>query len=93
MEERRERRDDRDRRSEKTEREEKVIRKKKCRFCIDQVEGIDYKDTLKLRKNLTERGKIIPRRITGNCSFHQRQIASAVKRARFIALIPPIIDQ
>ena len=78
---------------ERREREEKVIRKKKCRFCIDHLERIDYKDINRIRKNLTERGKIIPRRITGNCSKHQRQMAIAVKRARYIALVPFIIDQ
>ncbi len=73
--------------------EEKIIRKKRCRFCVDHVEKIDYKDSIRLRKNLTERGKIIPRRITGNCAHHQRQVAEAVKRARYIALIPSVIDQ
>ncbi|MDP3980178.1 MAG: 30S ribosomal protein S18 [Chlamydiota bacterium] len=71
----------------------KILRKKKCKFCVDKVEDIDYKDVLRLRKNLTERGKIIPRRITGNCSTHQRQLALSVKRARFIALIPYVSDQ
>ncbi|MBI1882635.1 MAG: 30S ribosomal protein S18 [Chlamydiae bacterium] len=87
------RRDDKKREDRKAEREEKVIRKKKCKFCLDNVEAIDYKDTNRLRKNLTERGKIIPRRITGNCSSHERQLAEAVKRARYIALIPHVIDQ
>lgn len=73
--------------------EEKIIRKKRCRFCVDHVDSLDYKDSIRLRKNLTERGKIIPRRITGNCSHHQRQVAEAVKRARYIALIPSVIDQ
>ena len=76
----------------KEERPEKVFRKKRCRFCIERLGAIDYKDTARIKKNLTERGKIIPRRITGNCSYHQRQMASAVKRARYIALIPFIID-
>lgn len=80
-------------RTDRRERDEKPFRKKKCRFCIDKVDVIDYKDINRIRKNLTERGKIIPRRITGNCAFHQRKIALAVKRARFIALIPYIIDQ
>jgi small subunit ribosomal protein S18 len=80
-------------RGERREREERVIRKKRCKFCIDKVDRIDYKDINRVRKNLTERGKIIPKRITGNCSYHQRQLALAVKRARFIALIPYIIDQ
>jgi small subunit ribosomal protein S18 len=80
-------------RKERREREERVVRKKRCRFCIDKVDRIDYKDVSRIRKNLTERGKIIPKRITGNCSYHQRQMALAVKRARFIALVPYIIDQ
>lgn len=73
--------------------EERVVRKKRCRFCVDHVERIDYKDVNRVRKSLTERGKMIPRRITGNCSWHQRQLARAVKRARYIALIPYVIDQ
>ena len=77
----------------KEEREERVIRKKKCKFCIDKVERVDYKDINRIRKNLTELGKIIPKRITGNCSSHQRQLALAVKRARYIALVSYLIDQ
>ena len=93
--ERRERgeRFERGERKERREREERVVRKKRCRFCIDKVDQIDYKDVSHIRKNLTERGKIIPKRITGNCSYHQRQMATAVKRARFIALVPYVIDQ
>ena len=71
----------------------RIMRRKKCRFCVDKVERIDYKDVTRIRKNLTERGKIIPRRITGNCATHQRQLALAVKRARFIALVPYVLDQ
>lgn len=74
------------------EREERVFRKKRCRFCVDRIINIDYKDVNRLRKNLTERGKIIPRRITGNCAYHQRRVALAVKRARYIALVPYIVD-
>lgn len=65
---------------------------KPCSFCIDKAEGIDFKDTMKIKRYLTERGKIIPRRITGNCSFHQRQLATAVKKARENALIPYIFE-
>lgn len=82
-----------ERRERDRDRDDRPIRKKKCKFCIDKVERIDYKDINRVRKNLTERGKMIPRRITGNCSFHQRQLALAVKRARYIALIPAVIDQ
>ncbi|UWG97244.1 30S ribosomal protein S18 [Dehalobacter sp. DCM] len=67
-------------------------RKRVCSFCVDKVESIDYKDTPKLRKYITERGKILPRRISGNCAKHQRQVTIAVKRARSIALLPYIID-
>jgi len=65
---------------------------KPCTFCADKVDGIDFKDTLKLKRYLTERGKIIPRRITGNCSFHQRKVAVSVKRARENALIAYIFE-
>jgi small subunit ribosomal protein S18 len=67
-------------------------RKRVCSFCVDKVESIDYKDTQKLRKYITERGKILPRRISGNCAKHQRQVTIAVKRARSIALLPYMID-
>lgn len=63
-----------------------------CNFCIDKVEKIDYKDVSKLRKYITERGKIIPRRISGNCARHQRQLTIAIKRARNIALLPFTAD-
>ena len=63
-------------------------RRKVCSFCVDKVENIDYKDVAKLRRFVTERGKILPRRISGNCAKHQRQVTLAVKRARSIALLP-----
>lgn len=63
-------------------------KKRVCNFCIDKVESIDYKDVNKLRRYITERGKIIPRRISGNCAKHQRQLTIAIKRARNIALLP-----
>ena len=63
-------------------------RKKVCTFCVDKVESIDYKDIAKLRRFITERGKILPRRISGNCAKHQRQVTVAIKRARNIALLP-----
>jgi len=63
-------------------------RKKICRFCSDKVIDIDYKDIKRLRNLITERGKIIPRRISGNCAGHQRQLGVAIKRARNIALMP-----
>ncbi len=80
--------------SEKTERPFKAKRAKKkvCVFCVDKVEHIDYKDTAKLRRYITERGKIVPRRISGNCAKHQRQLTIAVKRARQIALLPFVAE-
>jgi small subunit ribosomal protein S18 len=63
-------------------------RKKICRFCSDKITDIDYKDIKRLRNLITERGKIIPRRISGNCARHQRQLGIAIKRARNIALMP-----
>lgn len=63
-------------------------KKKICSFCMDKAVSIDYKDINKLRKYVTERGKILPRRISGNCAKHQRQLTEAVKRARNIALLP-----
>ena len=63
-------------------------KKKVCAFCSEKAESIDYKDVAKLRKYVTERGKILPRRISGTCAKHQRQLTIAVKRARNIALLP-----
>ena len=63
-------------------------RRKVCRFCADKTLVIDYKDPRVIRSFITERGKIIPRRISGNCSKHQREITDAIKRARNLALIP-----
>jgi small subunit ribosomal protein S18 len=67
-------------------------RRKVCSFCVDKIEYIDYKDVARLRKHITERGKILPRRISGNCAHHQRQMTAAIKRARHIALIPYTIE-
>lgn len=67
-------------------------RKKVCAFCQDKIEEIDYKDTVKLRKYTSERAKILPRRITGTCAKHQRQLTIAIKRARQVALLPYISD-
>ncbi|HTZ17401.1 MAG TPA: 30S ribosomal protein S18 [Dissulfurispiraceae bacterium] len=63
-------------------------RRKFCRFCADKVSFIDYKDIKVLRGYMTERGKILSRKVTGNCSVHQRELTTAMKRARNIALIP-----
>lgn len=67
-------------------------RKKVCSFCVDKVAHIDFKDTAKLRRYLSERGKILPRRMSGNCAKHQRQLSIAIKRARHIALLPYSAD-
>ena len=67
-------------------------RKKVCQFCAEKIEHIDYKDTARLRKYVSERSKILPRRITGTCAKHQRQVTIAVKRARQIALLPYVSD-
>ena len=67
-------------------------RRKVCAFCVDKVEQIDYKDVATLSKYISERGKILPRRITGTCAKHQRAITVAVKRARQVALIPYVTD-
>lgn len=63
-------------------------KKKVCGFCMDKVQHIDYKDVNVLKKYITERGKILPRRISGNCAKHQRMLTLAIKRARNIALLP-----
>ena len=65
----------------------KVYRRRVCRFCADKVQEIDYKDVSTIRRFITERGKIIPSRVSGTCAPHQRQLTTAIKRARNIALI------
>jgi len=67
-------------------------RRKVCAFCADKVEVIDYKDVSRLRKFTSERGKILPKRMTGNCAKHQRELTIAIKRARHIALLPYAAD-
>ncbi|MBP1535696.1 MAG: 30S ribosomal protein S18 [Ruminococcus sp.] len=67
-------------------------RKKVCMFCVDRAEKIDYKDITKLRKCMTERAKILPRRVTGTCAYHQRELTKAIKRARHVALLPYVAD-
>ncbi|MCL2087037.1 MAG: 30S ribosomal protein S18 [Oscillospiraceae bacterium] len=70
----------------------KRTRKKVCQFCVDRAEFIDYKDVNKLKKCMTERSKILPRRVTGACAYHQRELTTAIKKARQIALIPYVSD-
>ena len=67
-------------------------RKKVCAFCVEQVEAIDYKDTAKLSRYTSDRAKILPRRVTGTCAYHQRELTTAIKRARQIALLPYTAD-
>ena len=67
-------------------------RKKVCSFCVDRVNTIDYKDIPRLRKYISERAKIIPRRVTGTCAYHQRELTTAIKRARQVALLPYVND-
>ncbi|MCL6447233.1 MAG: 30S ribosomal protein S18 [Armatimonadetes bacterium] len=63
-------------------------KKRICSFCVDKIALIDYKDVPRLKKYITERGKILPRRISGNCAWHQRMLTTAIKRARIMALLP-----
>ena len=70
----------------------KRARKKVCAFCVDRAEHIDYKDVAKLRRYLSERAKIVPRRVTGTCARHQREMTMAIKRARHLALLPYVSD-
>ncbi|NLK18008.1 MAG: 30S ribosomal protein S18 [Clostridiales bacterium] len=66
----------------------RIPRKKVCAFCVEKVDEINYKDVSRLKKFITEKGKIIPRRMSGTCARHQRQLAQSIKRARVMALIP-----
>ena len=72
----------------KSKKFKRAPKKKVCAFCTEKVEEIDYKDVAKLKRFITEKGKIIPRRASGVCAEHQRQLAIAIKRARAIALLP-----
>ena len=74
--------------SEEKKFQRRMPKKKVCVFCVDKVEEIDYKDVAKLRKFVTEKGKIVPRRMSGVCAKHQRMLASAIKRARVMGLLP-----
>ncbi|MGI6577302.1 MAG: 30S ribosomal protein S18 [Eubacteriales bacterium] len=67
-------------------------RRKVCAFCVDKIQHIDYKDIARLRRFLSERSKILPRRMTGVCAAHQRQLTIAIKRARHIALLPYVTE-
>ncbi len=74
--------------SEEKKIQRRLPKKKVCVFCVDKVEEIDYKDVAKLRKFVTEKGKIVPRRMSGVCAKHQRMLATAIKRARVMGLLP-----
>ncbi len=67
-------------------------KKRVCSFCVDKVDSVDYKDINKLKRFITERGKLLPRRISGNCARHQRQVTRSIKRARLVALLPFTLD-
>ena len=79
-------------RTERNDRRNRKSRKKVCAFCMDKIEHIDYKDVPRLRRYLSDRAKIIPRRVTGTCARHQRQLTVAVKRARHVAFLPYVGD-
>lgn len=79
---------DRGERGERKGRKGRRPRRRICFFCVDKVTDIDYKELGKLRKYTTERGKILPRRVSGCCAKHQRQVTQAIKRARHVALLP-----
>ncbi|MBM7866110.1 30S ribosomal protein S18 [Heliobacterium gestii] len=68
-------------------------RRRICFFCVDKIESVDYKEVGKLRKYITERGKILPRRVSGCCAKHQRQLTTAIKRARHVALLPFTVNE
>ncbi len=84
--------------AERTERPERPIRsgrkghRKVCQFCVDKIDYIDYKDVARLRRCMSERAKILPRRVTGTCARHQRGLTTAIKRARQVALVPFVTD-
>lgn len=67
-------------------------RRKVCAFCVDKADHIDYKDVAKLRRFLSDRAKIVPRRVTGTCARHQRELTVAIKRARHLAFLPYVSD-
>ncbi len=73
-------------------RPQRRARKKVCGFCVDKIYHIDYKDIPRLRRYMSERAKIVPRRVTGTCAEHQRQLTVAIKRARHLALLPYVSD-
>lgn len=77
---------------ERSERNIKRSHRKVCNFCVNKAEVIDYKDIPKLRRYISERAKILPRRVTGVCASHQRELTRAIKRARYLALLPYVSE-
>ena len=73
---------------ERKEKKDKSVKKKYCKLCIEKVGFIDYKDEKRLGRFVTDRGKIVPRRVSGTCAMHQKQLTIAIKRARLLALLP-----
>ena len=92
MEEKKVERAERSDRADKTDGYRRRPKKRVCQFCADKSAVIDYKDAAKLRKFLSERGKILPRRVTGTCAMHQRELTLAIKRARQIAILPYVSE-
>ena len=80
--------DARNRRNSKNDKPYRRPRKKVCNFCVDKIDEIDYKDVEKLKRYVSDKGKILPRRVTGTCAKHQRHVAQEVKRARFMGFVP-----
>lgn len=79
-------------RGERRPRNNRRPRRKVCQLCVDKVQHVEYTDVNRLRRFTSERGKILPRRMSGNCAKHQRQVSEAIKRARHIALMPYTLD-
>jgi len=73
-------------------RDRRKPKRKVCGFCVDKIKYVDYKDAGRLKRFLSDRGKILPRRLTGNCAGHQRQLTVAIKRARILALLPFTVE-
>ncbi len=67
-------------------------KKKVCSFCVDKIEQVDFKEVIRLRRFVSERGKMLPRRVSGNCAKHQRQLTTAIKQARIMALLPFTVE-
>ncbi len=67
-------------------------KKKVCSFCVDKIELVDFKEVIRLRRFVSERGKMLPRRVSGNCAKHQRQLTTAIKQARIMALLPFTVE-